>query len=98
MKASEIRDMNLDEMHNKVSELREELFMISSFVGLCNFSNSNFSLLLSFSICMWSQNPFDVGFFKIAFTVPAIEENVLLLIFLSADAISCPCFIGCSIE
>ncbi len=26
MKASEIRDMNLDEMHSKVSDLREELF------------------------------------------------------------------------
>jgi large subunit ribosomal protein L29 len=26
MKASEIRDMNLDEMHGKVSDLREELF------------------------------------------------------------------------
>ena len=26
MKASEIRDMNLDEMHAKVSDLREELF------------------------------------------------------------------------
>ena len=26
MKASEIRDMNLDEMHRKVSDLREELF------------------------------------------------------------------------
>jgi large subunit ribosomal protein L29 len=26
MKASEIRDMNLDEMHVKVSDLREELF------------------------------------------------------------------------
>jgi large subunit ribosomal protein L29 len=26
MKASEIRDMNLDEMHRKVSELRDELF------------------------------------------------------------------------
>ena len=26
MKASEIRDMNLDEMHIKVSDLREELF------------------------------------------------------------------------
>ncbi|CAB1061071.1 LSU ribosomal protein L29p (L35e) [Olavius sp. associated proteobacterium Delta 1] len=26
MKASEIRDMNLDEMHSKVSDLKEELF------------------------------------------------------------------------
>jgi large subunit ribosomal protein L29 len=26
MKASEIRDMNLDEMHRKVSDLKEELF------------------------------------------------------------------------
>ena len=26
MKASEIRDMNLDEMHSKISDLREELF------------------------------------------------------------------------
>ena len=26
MKASEIRDMNLDEMHRKVSDLTEELF------------------------------------------------------------------------
>lgn len=26
MKASEIRNMNLDEMHSKVSDLREELF------------------------------------------------------------------------
>jgi len=26
MKASEIRDMNLDEIHRKVSDLREELF------------------------------------------------------------------------
>ena len=26
MKASEIKDMNLDEMHAKVSDLREELF------------------------------------------------------------------------
>jgi len=26
MKASEIRDMNLDEMHGKVSDLRQELF------------------------------------------------------------------------
>ena len=26
MKASEIREMNLDEMHSKVSDLREELF------------------------------------------------------------------------
>ena len=26
MKASEIRDMTLDEMHSKVSDLREELF------------------------------------------------------------------------
>jgi large subunit ribosomal protein L29 len=26
MKASEIRDMNLDEMHAKVSDLREEIF------------------------------------------------------------------------
>ena len=26
MKASEIRDLNLDEMHRKVSDLREELF------------------------------------------------------------------------
>ena len=26
MKASEVRDMNLDEMHSKVSDLREELF------------------------------------------------------------------------
>ncbi|MCP4625055.1 MAG: 50S ribosomal protein L29 [bacterium] len=26
MKTSEIRDMNLDEMHAKVSDLREELF------------------------------------------------------------------------
>ncbi len=26
MKAGEIRDMNLDEMHSKVSDLREELF------------------------------------------------------------------------
>ena len=26
MKASEIRDMNLDEMHGKISDLREELF------------------------------------------------------------------------
>lgn len=26
MKASEIRDMNLDEMHIKVSDLKEELF------------------------------------------------------------------------
>ena len=26
MKTSEIRDMNLDEMHTKVSDLREELF------------------------------------------------------------------------
>jgi large subunit ribosomal protein L29 len=26
MKASEIRDMNLDEMHAKLSDLREELF------------------------------------------------------------------------
>ena len=26
MKPSEIRDMNLDEMHSKVSDLREELF------------------------------------------------------------------------
>ena len=26
MRASEIRDLNLDEMHRKVSDLREELF------------------------------------------------------------------------
>ena len=26
MKASEIRDLNLDEMHRKVSDLKEELF------------------------------------------------------------------------
>ena len=26
MKVSEIRDMNLDEMHSKVSDLKEELF------------------------------------------------------------------------
>ena len=26
MKASEIRDMNLEEMHSKVSDLKEELF------------------------------------------------------------------------
>ena len=26
MKANEVRDMNLDEMHSKVSDLKEELF------------------------------------------------------------------------
>jgi large subunit ribosomal protein L29 len=39
MKAGEIREMNLDEMHRKVSDLREELFNLRFQHGIGQLEN-----------------------------------------------------------
>ena len=39
MKASEIRDMNTDEMHRKVAELKEELFNLRFQHGIGQLEN-----------------------------------------------------------